>query len=282
MSKKLTEKFTDRAKRALSTATHEAKALGSEVVDTEHILLGILASESSVAYKVLSSFQVDSGRLRESILSSTEVVDPRSVKGSKNKKKEGFSESAQEAIAAAALQAYLLGSVHVGTEHILCGLAKTPSGLAYHILRTWGISYDSLKSKVENFTPIQQQVVAVKEPATPLLNNYGRDLTALAKSDDLDPLIARGDEIARVLQVLSRRVKNNPVLLGDAGVGKTAIVEGLAQRIVERDVPQKFFDTRLISLDVNSIVAGTRFRGDFEERLMGIIDEIKESGNIVY
>ncbi len=274
MSKKLTEKFTERARRALSAGAKEAKELGSVIVDTEHILLGILRDKTSIAYKVLSSFQIDADKVREAVIAST---DPRAEEQSKD---EGFSEAAQEAIAAAALQAYLWGSPYVGTEHLLCGLSKTPSGLACHILRSWGVTYESLKSRVESYTSYQQTQVP-KQPQTPLLNNYSRDLTALARAGKLDPVIGRQNEIARVLQVLSRRTKNNPVLLGEAGVGKTAIVEGLAKRIVDRAVPQKFFDTRVISLDLNALVAGTRFRGDFEERLLGVLEEIKEAGNII-
>ncbi|MEX0621947.1 MAG: ATP-dependent Clp protease ATP-binding subunit [Candidatus Woykebacteria bacterium] len=280
MSKKVTEKFTERAKKVLGKAAKEAKSLGTELVDTEHILLGILADGSSVAYKVLASFQVDGEKIKESVLSSTDSQESAEKRRSDGKD-EGFTESAQEAIATAALQAYLWGSAYVGTEHLLCGLAKTPSGLACHILRSWGITYDSLKGRVENYTPIQPQPTIVKEPTTPLLNTYGRDLTNSARKKELDPVLMREPEITRVLQVLSRRIKNNPVLLGNAGVGKTAIVEGLAQRIVQKEVPQKFFDTRLISLDINALVAGTRFRGDFEERLLGIIDEIKEGGNVI-
>ena len=276
MSKKITEKFTERAKKALSLASKEAKQLGSTIIDTEHILLGILEDTSSIASKVLNSFQVDTKKIRETIVASTEKVEE-----SKENDEDGFSEAAQEAIAAGTLQAYLWGSAYVGTEHLLCGLSKTPSGLACHVLRSWGITYESLKSKVESYTSYQQSTTVVKEPSTPLLNTYSRDLTALARSDLLDPVIGREREIKRVLQVLSRRTKNNPVLLGDAGVGKTAIAEGIAGRIVGKDVPQKFFDTRVVSLDINALVAGTRFRGDFEERLLGIIEEIKEAENIV-
>lgn len=281
MSRKITEKFTERAKKVLNQAAKEARELGTGDVDTEHILLGLLSDKTSVAFKVLSSFQIDSDRIRESVLSSTDTQD--SEKGAKEKAKSesGFSESAQEAIATAALQAYLWGSAYVGTEHLLCGLAKTPSGLACHILRSWGITYDALKTRVENYTPIQPQPPQLKESPTPLLNTYGRDLTQMAKKRELDPVISREVEISRVLQILSRRVKNNPVLLGNAGVGKTAIVEGIAQKIFEKEVPQKFFNTRLISLDINALVAGTRFRGDFEERLLGIIDEVKEAKNII-
>src|SRR3990167_169661 len=226
MSRKITEKFTEKAKKSLSVAAKEAKLLGSDVVDTEHLLLGILADDRSVAFKILASFQIDHVRVKESIIASTDF--DKSTSGKTPKKEVGFSESAQEAIASGALQAYLWGSSYVGTEHLLCGLAKTPSGLACHILRSWGVTYDSLKARVENYTPVQPQVLPSKEPATPLLNNYGRDLTSLARKGELDPVISRENEIARVLQVLSRRVKNNTVLLGDAGVGKTAIVEGFA------------------------------------------------------
>ena len=273
MSKKLTEKFTERARKALGTAAKEAVLANSSVVDTEHILLGILQDETCVGYKVLSSFQLSSERLRESILASIDV--PKKGDG-----EEGFSESCQEAIAAAALQAYLWGHSFVGTEHLLLGLSKVPSGLAYHVLRSWGITEESLKARIESYTTVPQTTATAKEPATPLLNNYGRDLTSLAKLGRLDPVVGRQNEINRLLQVLSRRTKNNPVLLGEAGVGKTAIAEGLAQRIVDKAVPQKFLNTRLVSLDINALVAGTRFRGDFEERILGVIEEINQAGNI--
>jgi len=142
MSKKLIEKFTERARKALSHSAEEARSLGTETVDTEHILLGILSDKTSIAYKVLSSFQIDSDKVREAVVAST---DPRSEI---EEGEGGFSESSQEAIAAAALQAYLWGSPYVSTEHILCGLSKTPSGLACHILRSWGITYESLRSRI--------------------------------------------------------------------------------------------------------------------------------------
>jgi ATP-dependent Clp protease ATP-binding subunit ClpC len=278
MSKRLTEKFTERAKKALSKAAKEALGFGSSFIDTEHVLLGILDDETSVASKVISSFRIEREKIRESVVASIEnaVADEES-----NKNEEGFSESCQEAIAAAALQAYLWGNSYVGTEHLLCGLAKTPSGLACHILRSWGVTYDTLRSRVEGYTTAQPTKEQVKDTSTPLLNTYSRDLTSLADSGKLDPVIHRDEEISRLIQVLARRTKNNPVLLGEAGVGKTAIVEGLAQRIVEKKVPQRFFGTRLISLDINSLVAGTRFRGDFEERLLGVLEEIRDAGNVI-
>jgi len=270
MSKKLVEKFTEKAKIVLSSASRQAKHLGSNFVDTEHILLAILESESCVGYKIITSFQTSPEKMRESIINSTESETIQ--------EKSGFSESAQEAIAQATLQAYLLGNAYVGTEHLLYGLAKTPLGLAYHVLQSWGISYDMIKSKLENYSPATVQ--SHTETATPLLNTYGKDLTLLALSKELDPIIGREEEINRVIQILARRTKNNPVLIGEAGVGKTAIVEGLAQKIVQHKVPQKFFNTRIVSLDINSLVAGTRFRGDFEERLLGLLEEIKEAANI--
>lgn len=274
MSKKVTEKFTERAKKALFTAAKEAKSFGTNVIETEHILLGILNDQTSVASKILSNYQMDLGKVRESVLASS---DPKLVDGSE----EAFSESSQQALSSAALQAYLSGSSYVGTEHILCGLAKTSSGLACHILRSWGVTYDSIKSKIESYGTFQKGTTTVIEPQTPLLNTYSRDLTMLAREDELDPVIGREVEINRVLQILARRTKNNPILLGEAGVGKTAIAEGLAQRIVNKEVPERFLNTRLISLDLNALVAGTRFRGDFEERLLGVLDEIKDSGNII-
>mgnify|MGYP001565601135 FL=1 len=273
MSKKITEKFTERAKKALYKAAREAKGFGSGAIDTEHILLGLLSDQSSVAAKILTNYQMEIGKVRESVINSS---DPSGIS---QKSDEAFTESAQEALAAAALQAYLFGSSYVGTEHILCGLAKTSSGLACHILRSFGVTYESVKVKIDSFGGFPK--ITSLEPQTPLLNNYSRDLTSLAENDELDPVIGRETEIARVLQILSRRTKNNPVLLGEAGVGKTAIAEGLAQKIINKEVPQHFFDTRLISLDLNALVAGTRFRGDFEERLLGVLDEIKASGNVI-
>lgn len=273
---RLNEKFTARSKRVLTLALEEAKTLSAPNIDSEHLLLALLRDEGGTAAKILETFKIDFHRVKEMVQAS---VDYGEVEVDLDYPEAAFSESAQEALATAALQAYLWGANHVGTEHILCGLSKTSSGLACHILRSFGITYERIKSKVETdySYPKSLKTENKEAPATPLLNSYGRDLTELARENLLDPVVGREMEIARCLQILSRRTKNNPVLLGEAGVGKTAIVEGLAQRIVKREVPQKFFDTRLISLDLSAVVAGTRFRGDFEERLMGIIAEAKEA-----
>jgi len=274
MSKKITEKFTERAKKALFAAVKEAKSFGFNIIDTEHILLGLLSDNTSVASKILSNYSLDLGKVREAVINSS---DPKLINETGN----AFTESAQEALSSAALHAYLFGSSYVGTEHILCGLAKTTSGLACHILRSWGVTYDIVKSKIESYNTNQKTNITIQETQTPLLNTYSRDLTALAEEGKLDPVIGRESEIERVLQVLARRTKNNPILLGEAGVGKTAVAEGLAQKIVAREVPERFFNTRLINLDLNALVAGTRFRGDFEERLLGVLDEIRAAKNII-
>lgn len=273
MSKKINEKFSERAKKALYLSAKEAKNFRSPVIDSEHILLGLLGDQNSGAAKILASYQLDIGRVRETVLASSDPKMSSSGEGA-------FTESAQEALASATLQAYILGSSFVGTEHILAGLAKTTTGLACHILRSWGITYDVVKSKLDNLGTYQKNQTTY-EAQTPLLNTYGRDLTDLALREELDPVISREAEIDRVLQILSRRTKNNPILLGEAGVGKTAIVEGLAQKIIDRSVPQRFFETRVVSLDLNALVAGTRFRGDFEERLLGVLEEIREADNII-
>ncbi len=270
---RITEKFTARAKRVLNSSIRFASELGNNSIDTEHILLGILDDNENSASKILSEFGVDFNRIRETIYASVE-------KG-QNSLQEGFTESSQEALASAALAAYLWGSNYVGTEHILCGLSRITSGLACHILRSFGITYDSLKAKTESLFLAKALSPKQKQKSTPLLNTYCQDLTSLALSNSLDPVIGREVEISRLLQILSRRTKNNPVLLGESGVGKTAIVEGLAQKISQKQVPQKFWDSRIVGLDLNALVAGTRFRGDFEERLLGVMEEIKEAGNII-
>ncbi|MCL5411474.1 MAG: ATP-dependent Clp protease ATP-binding subunit [Patescibacteria group bacterium] len=275
---KLTEKFTERAKKTISIAAEEAKNMGSPYIDTEHLLLGILCENEGIACKILNNFSLDLGKVRELVFASTDNSDDFKFN------QEGFSESAREALAAAALQAYLWNHPYIGTEHILCGLAKTSSGLACHILRSYGLDYKTIIEKVSTFTNYPSSILKNNRESrleTPLINTYGRDLTALVREGKLDPVIGRDTEINRCLQILGRRTKNNPVLLGEAGVGKTAIVEGLAQKISSKQTPSKFHNLRLINLDLNSLVAGTRFRGDFEERLVGVLEEIKEAKNII-
>jgi ATP-dependent Clp protease ATP-binding subunit ClpC len=272
------DKFTDRVKRSLIRAADEAKALGAADIDTEHLLLGLLEDKGGVASKVLASYQVDPLRMREMILNSTGIPAEFSIS------ERVLSGPAQQVLTASSYEAHEMHHTYIGTEHILLGLAKVSEGLAFHILRSYGLTYERIKIKIPEVATYPEAATAKERPAaaeTPLLDRFGRDLTKLARSSELDPVIGREAEITRLVQILGRRTKNNPVLLGEAGVGKTAIVEGLAQRIVENKVPQSMQHLRIVSLDLSALVAGTRFRGDFEERVFELISEIRNAKNIV-
>ena len=273
------DKFTDRVKRTLIRAAEEAKALGSASIDTEHLLLGMLEERDGVATKILASYQVDPLRMREMILNSTGISPEFNLAD------RGLSAGAQQALTVAAYEAHEMNHTYIGTEHLLLGLAKVSEGLAFHILRSYGLTYERIKVKIPEVATYPDTVIPTKEKSspveTPLLDRFGRDLTQLAKAGQLDPVIGREQEITRLIQILGRRTKNNPVLLGDAGVGKTAIVEGLAQQIVQGKVPKPIQHLRVISLDLSALVAGTRFRGDFEERTFELLGEIRSAKNIV-
>jgi ATP-dependent Clp protease ATP-binding subunit ClpC len=272
------DKFTDRVKRSLVRASEEARALGALSIDTEHILLGLLEERGGIASKLLSSFQVDSLRMREMVLNSTGISSEFGLE------ERGLSTGAQQVLTVAVYEAHRMRHQYVGTEHLLLGLAKVSEGLAFHILRSYGLTYERIKvkiSEVANYPETTSSKGQRPGIETPLLDRFGRDLTAMARESHLDPVIGRDSEIARLVQILGRRTKNNPVLLGDAGVGKTAIVEGLAQRIVNSEVPKSLSNLRLISLDLSALVAGTRFRGDFEERTFELLNEIRSAKNIV-
>lgn len=271
---RLKTRFTEKAAEALSFSVLEAKSLGSLEIETEHILLGIINDPDSMASKILQSFGVDFANVRDLIISGSDFK--------KLEKDVTFSDSAQESLTNAALQSYLWGHSYIGTEHILYGLTKTSSGLASHLLSTFGITPQTLASRIEQGYPTEFNKSSTRnDEATPLLNQYGVDMTKLAREGKLNPVIGREKEIERCLQILGRKTKNNPVLLGVSGVGKTAIVEAIGQRIAVEDVPQRFVDARLINLDLNLLIAGTRFRGDFEERLSGVLEEIKQNKNII-
>lgn len=272
------DKFTDRVKRSLIRAAEEAKALGAASIDTEHLLLGLLEDKGGVASKVLAAYQVDPLRMREMILNST-GISPEF-----NLTERGLSVGAQQALTASAYEAHDLHHNYIGTEHLLLGLAKVTEGLAFHILRSYGLTYERIKVKIPEVATYPETVLPKEKSdqvETPLLDRFGRDLTKLAKAGELDPVIGREQEITRLIQILGRRTKNNPVLLGEAGVGKTAIVEGLAQRIIQGQVPKPMQQLRIVSLDLSALVAGTRFRGDFEERTFELLTEIRNAKNIV-
>src|SRR5256884_920662 len=272
------DKFTDRVKRSLVRASEEARALGAESIDTEHLMLGLLEERGGVASKLLASFQVDPLRMREMILNSTGISSEFGME------ERGLSEEAQQVLTVAVYEAHQMKHSYIGTEHLLLGLAKVSGGLAFHIMRSYGLTFGRVKVKIPEIANYPEVSNGRKQQSgveTPLLDRFGRDLTQMAREGQLDPVIGRDEEITRLVQILGRRTKNNPVLLGEAGVGKTAIVEGLAQRIVNSEVPKGLTNLRLMSLDLSALVAGTRFRGDFEERTFELLNEIRLAKNIV-
>ncbi|MBI2860890.1 MAG: ATP-dependent Clp protease ATP-binding subunit [Chloroflexi bacterium] len=271
------EKFSERARRVLTIAQEEARSLNHNYIGTEHILLGLVREEEGVAAKVITSLGVGLSKVR----SAVEFIIGRGEKPSTGET--GLTPRAKKVIELAIDEARHLGHNYIGTEHLLLGLIREGEGVAAHVLESLGITLERARAEV---THILSQGTARTRATrstsrTPTLDQLGIDLSAAARAGKLDPVIGRAKEIERVIQILSRRTKNNPALIGEPGVGKTAIVEGLAHRIVSGDVPETLEDKRLITLDMGALVAGTKYRGEFEERLKKIIDEIKTAGNCI-
>jgi len=271
------EKFSERARRVLTLAQEEAQQLNHSYIDTEHILLGLVREDEGVAAKVLTNLGVDSNKVR----SAVEFVIGRGEKPSAGET--GLTPKAKRVIELAIDEARHLGHNYIGTEHLLLGLLREGEGVAAAILDSLGITIERVRAEtvrvLSESSP--RSKMARTASRTPVLDQLGVDLTVAAHAGKLDPVIGREKEIERVIQILSRRTKNNPALIGEPGVGKTAIVEGLAHRIAAGDVPETLEGKRLITLDMGAVVAGTKYRGEFEERLKKIIDEIKTSGNCV-
>ena len=271
------EKFSERARRVLTSAQDEAQHLNHGYIGTEHILLGLIREEDGVAAKVLNNLGVSLSKVR----SAVEYIIGRGEKS--NTGEIGLTPRAKRVIELAIDEARHLSHNYIGTEHLLLGLLHEGEGIAAGVLESFNINLDQARAET---TRILSQVssrskIARTASRTPLLEQLGVDLTAAARAGKLDPVIGRTKEIERVTQILSRRTKNNPALIGEPGVGKTAIVEGLAHRIAAGDVPETLEGKRLITLDMPAVVAGTKYRGEFEERLKKIIDEIKTAGNCV-
>lgn len=271
------ERFSEGARRVLTKAQEEAKRLGHSYIDTEHILLGIVDEDAGVASKVLTNLGVPLTKVRAAV---------EFVVGKGERRTTGeisLSPRAKRAIEIAVDEARRLSSTYIGSEHLLLGLLGGKEGVACNVLENFGITLE--RAREEAAQVMKHDVVRARTnrtaSKTPTLDQLGTDLTELARSGKLDPIIGRTKEIERVIQILSRRTKNNPALIGEPGVGKTAIVEGLAQRVVEGDVPEVLQGKRIVALDIGSLVAGTKYRGEFEERMKKVIEEEKASGNCI-
>jgi len=271
------EKFSERARRVLTIAQEEARQLNHNYIGTEHILLGLVREEEGVAAKVLTNLGASLNKVRQAV----EFISGRGERPSTGET--GLTPRAKKVIELAIDEARQLSHNYIGTEHLLLGLLREGEGVAAGVLDSLGISLE--RARTETTQVISQGMpkgrLARAASRTPALDQLGVDLTAAARAGKLDPVIGRVKEIERVIQILSRRTKNNPALIGEPGVGKTAIVEGLAHRIVAGDVPETLEERRLVALDMGSLVAGTKYRGEFEERVKKVIDEIKTAGNCV-
>ncbi len=285
------ERFTDRARRVLVLAQEEARLLNHNFIGTEHILLGLIHEGEGVAAKALESLGVSLEAVREKV---EETIGPA---GSATTGSPPFTPRAKKVLELSLREALQLGHNYIGTEHMLLGLVREGEGVAAQVLISLGADLSRVRQQVIQLLSGYQSPGGGKEGATagagagaassetptgsPVLDQFGRNLTQLARERKLDPVIGRDREIERVMQVLSRRTKNNPVLIGEPGVGKTAIVEGLSQKIVSGDVPETIKGKQLYTLDLGALVAGSRYRGDFEERLKKVLKEIRTRGDII-
>ena len=274
------DRFTERAKHVISTAREEATRLGSEHVRTEHILLGLCREPEGIAARALENLGVDVDALAFEIEQQVQRGSAPPPSGEIS-----FTPRAKKVLELAVEEARRFNHSYIGTEHILLGLIKEGEGIAAKVLQDMKVDLGRVQAEVIRLLGDQgrsgAQTAAGKKSQTPALDTFGRDLTVLAQEEKLDPVIGREDEIERVIQILSRRTKNNPVLIGEAGVGKTAIVEGLAQAIIKGDVPDLLLNRRVLTLDLAGVVAGTKYRGQFEERLKSVMKEIRRADNII-
>ena len=274
------DRFTKRARRVLTLAQEEAQRLNHNYIGTEHLLLGLVREENGVAVRVLRDLGVDPKQIRERV-ERTVGRGQRAMYG-----KLSLTPRTKRVIELAVDEARRLGHHYIGTEHLLLGLVRAGEGVAVDVLKGLGVGLDKVRSQTARVmmeSSSQSSSGSGRESkGTPLVDQLGTDLTAQAEQGKLDPVVGRQVEIERVIQILSRRTKNNPALIGEPGVGKTAIVEGLAQRIVNNEAPDTLLGKRVVMLDVGSLVAGTMYRGQFEERLKRVIEEIKESGAILF
>src|SRR5512145_3292353 len=292
------ERFTDRARKVMQLANQEAQRFNHEYIGTEHILLGLIKEGSGVAANVLKNLDVDLRKIRLEVEKLVQSGPDMVTMG-----KLPQTPRAKKVIEYSMEEARNLNHNYVGTEHILLGLLREQEGVAAQVLMNLGLKLEEVREEVLNLLGHGMEGAEGSERAgsagaapqgaggepqqrgnkskTPALDSFGRDLTELARQNKLDPVIGREKEIERTMQILSRRTKNNPVLLGEAGVGKTAIVEGFAQRVVEGNVPELLMDRRIVVLDLAMMVAGTKYRGQFEERIKAVMNEVRRAKNTI-
>src|SRR3989449_1934113 len=291
MSEEAMNNFTPRAQQVLALARKEADRFNHNFVGTEHLLLGLIKLGQGVAVNVLQKMGLDLETVRMEVEKQVGTGPDQKMIGNIP-----YTPRVKKVLALAAKEAKALNHTYVGTEHILLGLLREGDGVAARVLKNLDVDIEQTRQEIlkeldPNFTSAEESGAgeSQEKPApekkgeikTPALKAFGRDLTEIARKGDMDPVIGRKNEIERVIQILCRRTKNNPVLLGEAGVGKTAIVEGLAQEIAAGNVPELLREKRLITLDLALMVAGTKYRGQFEERIKAVMDEIRRSKNII-
>jgi len=283
------ERFTDRARKVMALANQEAQRFNHEYIGTEHVLLGLVKEGSGVGATVLKNLDVDIKKLRLEVEKQVKSGPDMVTMG-----KLPQTPRAKKVIEYAIEEARSLNHNYVGTEHILLGILRETEGIAAQVLMSVGLKLEDVRQEVLNLLgaglddgpaglgmKMGPTVGRKPKSKTPALDSFGRDLTELAQNDELDPVIGRKNEIERLVQILCRRTKNNPVLLGEAGVGKTAIVEGLSQNIINKKVPELLKDKRIVVLDLAMMVAGTKYRGQFEERIKAVINEVRRAKNVV-
>ena len=269
------KRFTERARRVIILAREEAELYRHEYLGTEHILQGVIKDGGGIAVAIVQKSGVDLTQLKKELEKSLPRSSNSLIIGDIP-----FTSRAKKVLEFAVEEARSLNHNYIGTEHLLLGLLKEKEGVACRVLNSFGMFFDDVREKIVEM--FKEPTEANREVGkTPTLDEFSRDLTKMALDGKLDPIVGRAKEIERVIQILSRRTKNNPVLIGEPGVGKTAIVEGLAQLIVEREVPDTLYDKRVVSLDLGSLIAGTKYRGQFEARLKGIMKEIMANESVI-
>ncbi|MBC5638525.1 ATP-dependent Clp protease ATP-binding subunit [Ornithinibacillus sp. BX22] len=273
-------RFTERAQKVLALSQEEAVRLGHNNIGTEHILLGLVREGEGIAAKALESLGLEVSKIQEE-------VEKLIGTGKQPMQTIHYTPRAKKVVELSQDEARKLGHSYVGTEHILLGLIREGEGVAARVLNNLGVSLNKARQQVLQLLGSNESQAGrqgrgqASNANTPTLDSLARDLTQSAKEGNIDPVIGRSKEIERVIQVLSRRTKNNPVLIGEPGVGKTAVAEGLAQQIINNEVPETLRDKRVMTLDMGTVVAGTKYRGEFEDRLKKVMEEIRQAGNII-